>query len=143
MVMTMWDGKPATFKSVWLTNLKLFATQMNGYTEWLNLTMGVDNTLSAQGDFTLPDGFGRDRRNVIVDQLKVVKAYLGDVDDVLNNAALDYYDDQGNRIAFHLSWTIEKPPLTNDAKYYNTIFKKLDDALSLMENLKQSQADEG
>lgn len=143
MVMTMWDGKPATFQSVWLNNLKAFATQMNGYTEWLNLTMGVDNTLSAQGDFTLPDGFGRDRRNAIVDQLKIIKAYLGDVDDVLNGAALDYYDDQGNRIAFHLSWTIEKPPLTNDAKYYNTIFKKLDDALSLMQNLKQSQADEG
>lgn len=141
MVMQLWDGKPSTFKPVWLANLRTFAQSMNDYTSWLNNTMGLDNSLSVSFNGTLPDGFGRDRRIAIQEQLKMLLHYLGDVDDFLNDSALDHYDDQGNRLPFHLAWSFDSPPLTNGKEYYNEIYKKLDAAISTMNSIKQTNDD--
>lgn len=142
MVMQLWDGKPSTFKPVWLDNLSAFAQSMNGYTSWISNTMGLDNSLSVSFDETLPDGFGRDRRIAIQEQLKMLLHYLGDVDDFLNDSALDHYDSQGNRLPFHLAWSFDSPPLTNDKEYYNEIYRKLDVAISTMDNIKETNNDE-
>lgn len=141
MVMQLWDGRPSTFKPVWLANLSTFAKSMNGYTAWLNDTMGFDNSLSVSFSQTLPDGFGRDRRTAIQDQLTLMLHYLGDVDNFLNDSALDHYDDEGNRLPFRLAWSFDSPPLTNDKAYYNEIYKKLDAAISTMDSIKQTNDD--
>ena len=141
MVMQLWDGKPSTFKPVWLANLSAFAQSMNDYTSWLSNTMGLDNSLSVSFSSTLPDGFGRDRRIAIQEQLKTLLHYLDDVDDFLNDSALDHYDDQGNRLPFHLAWPFDSPPLTNGKEYYNEIYKKLDAAISTMNSIKQTNDD--
>lgn len=136
MVMTMWDGKPGTFKQVWLGNLRQFILATNDFASWLNDDIGLFNDYSLKIDLALPDGFGRDRRLKILDQIKEIRAFLTDIEKMLNDSSYQEYDDDGRAVPYRLVVDAMKVPLTNDAKNYNALFKELDRDLTTMNSFK-------
>lgn len=141
MSIRMWDGKPHTFKPVWLDNLTEFQKAINGYMEWMNGDIGLYNSLSLKIDLTLPDYFGRNRRIKIQDQMKVIRSFLIDVERMMNDSSYQEYDDEtGKAIPYHLSVQALDVPLTNDAKNYNALFKELERNLDLLNKFRDDNA---
>lgn len=140
MPMQLWDGKPHTFKSVWLGNLTEFEKAINGYMEWMNGDIGLYNSLSLNIDLTLPDYFGRERRIKIQDQMKVIRSFLSDVEKMMNDSSYQEYDETGKAIPYQLSVQALDVPLTNDAKNYNALFKELEHDLGLLNKFRDDNA---
>lgn len=138
--MQLWDGKPHTFKSVWLGNLTEFEKAINGYMEWMNGDIGLYNSLSLNIDLTLPDYFGRERRIKIQDQMKVIRSFLSDVEKMMNDSSYQEYDETGKAIPYQLSVQALDVPLTNDAKNYNALFKELEHDLGLLNKFRDDNA---
>lgn len=141
MVMQMWDGLPHTFKKAWLGNLAEFEKAINGYMDWMNGDIGLYNSLSLNIDLTLPDYFGRDRRIKIQDQMKSIRAFLIDVERMLNDSSYQDYDDEtGRAVPYQLAIKALNVPLTNDAKNYNALFQELERDLSVLSEFKDANA---
>lgn len=138
MVMQMWDGLPHTFKQVWLGNLTEFQKAINGYMEWMNSDIGLFNDYELNLDLTLPDGFGRNRRLKIMDQMKVIRKFLLGVEKMLNESSYQEYDDDGNAVPYRLAVEIFNVPLTNDAKNYNALFKELERDINLLSEFRDA-----
>ncbi len=138
MVMQMWDGLPHTFKQVWLGNLTEFQKAINGYMEWMNSDIGLFNDYDLNLDLTLPDGFGRNRRLKIMDQMKVIRKFLLGVEKMLNESSYQEYDDDGNAMPYKLAVEIFNVPLTNDAKNYNALFKELERDINLLSEFRDA-----
>lgn len=138
MQMQIWDGKPHTFKNTWLNNLKVFQAAMNGYMEWMNSDIGLFNDYELNLDLTLPDGFGRNRRLKIMDQMKVIRKFLLGVEKMLNESSYQEYDDDGNAVPYRLAVEIFNVPLTNDAKNYNALFKELERDINLLSEFRDA-----
>lgn len=138
MVMQMWDGLPHTFKQVWLGNLTEFQKAINGYMEWMNSDIGLFNDYELNLDLTLPDGFGRNRRLKIMDQMKVIRKFLLGVEKMLNESSYQEYDDDGNAVPYKLAVEIFNVPLTNDAKNYNALFKELERDINLLSEFRDA-----
>ena len=136
--MQMWDGLPHTFKQVWLGNLTEFQKAINGYMEWMNSDIGLFNDYDLNLDLTLPDGFGRNRRLKIMDQMKVIRKFLLGVEKMLNESSYQEYDDDGNAIPYKLAVEIFNVPLTNDAKNYNALFKELERDINLLSEFRDA-----
>lgn len=136
--MQIWDGKPHTFKNTWLNNLKIFQAAINGYMEWMNSDIGLFNDYELNLDLTLPDGFGRNRRLKIMDQIKVIRKFLLGVEKMLNESSYQEYDDDGNAVPYKLAVEIFNVPLTNDAKNYNALFKKLERDINLLSEFRDA-----
>ena len=136
--MQIWDGKPHTFKNTWLNNLKVFQAAMNGYMEWMNSDIGLFNDYELNLDLTLPDGFGRNRRLKIMDQMKVIRKFLLGVEKMLNESSYQEYDDDGNAVPYRLAVEIFNVPLTNDAKNYNALFKELERDINLLSEFRDA-----
>lgn len=138
MQMQIWDGKPHTFKNTWLNNLKIFQEAINGYMEWMNSDIGLFNDYELNLDLTLPDGFGRNRRLKIIDQMKVIRKFLLGVEKMLNESSYQEYDDDGNAVPYKLAVEIFNVPLTNDAKNYNALFKELERDINLLSEFRDA-----
>lgn len=138
MQMQIWDGKPHTFKNTWLNNLKVFQAAINGYMEWMNSDIGLFNDYELNLDLTLPDGFGRNRRLKIIDQMKVIRKFLLGVEKMLNESSYQEYDDDGNAVPYRLAVEIFNVPLTNDAKNYNALFKELERDINLLSEFRDA-----
>ena len=138
MQMQIWDGKPHTFKNTWLNNLKIFQEAINGYMEWMNSDIGLFNDYELNLDLTLPDGFGRNRRLKIMDQMKVIRKFLLGVEKMLNKSSYQEYDDDGNAVPYKLAVEIFNVPLTNDAKNYNALFKELERDINLLSEFRDA-----
>ncbi len=138
MQMQIWDGKPHTFKNTWLNNLKVFQAAINGYMEWMNSDIGLFNDYELNLDLTLPDGFGRNRRLKIMDQMKVIRKFLLGVEKMLNESSYQEYDDDGNAVPYRLAVEIFNVPLTNDAKNYNALFKELERDINLLSEFRDA-----
>lgn len=138
MVMQMWDGLPHTFKQVWLGNLTEFQKAINGYMEWMNSDIGLFNDYELNLDLTLPDGFGRNRRLKIMDQMKVIRKFLLGVEKMLNESSYQEYDDDGNAVPYRLAVEIFNVPLTNDAKNYNALFEELERDINLLSEFRDA-----
>lgn len=138
MQMQIWDGKPHTFKNTWLNNLKVFQAAINGYMEWMNSDIGLFNDYELNLDLTLPDGFGRNRRLKIMDQMKVIRKFLLGVEKMLNESSYQEYDDDGNAVPYKLAIEIFNVPLTNDAKNYNALFKELERNINLLSEFRDA-----
>ena len=138
MVMQTWDGLPHTFKQVWLGNLTEFQKAINGYMEWMNSDIGLFNDYDLNLDLTLPDGFGRNRRLKIMDQMKVIRKFLLGVEKMLNESSYQEYDDDGNAMPYKLAVEIFNVPLTNDAKNYNALFKELERDINLLSEFRDA-----
>ena len=138
MQMQIWDGKPPTFKNTWLNNLKVFQAAINGYMEWMNSDIGLFNDYELNLDLTLPDGFGRNRRLKIMDQMKVIRKFLLGVEKMLNESSYQEYDDDGNAVPYKLAVEIFNVPLTNDAKNYNALFKELERDINLLSEFRDA-----
>lgn len=138
MQMQIWDGKPHTFKNTWLNNLKVFQAAINGYMEWMNSDIGLFNDYELNLDLTLPDGFGRNRRLKIMDQMKVIRKFLLGVEKMLNESSYQEYDDDGNAVPYKLAVEIFNVPLTNDAKNYNALFKELERDINLLSEFRDA-----
>lgn len=138
MQMQIWDGKPHTFKNTWLNNLKVFQVAINGYMEWMNSDIGLFNDYELNLDLTLPDGFGRNRRLKIMDQMKVIRKFLLGVEKMLNESSYQEYDDDGNAVPYRLAVEIFNVPLTNDAKNYNALFKELERDINLLSEFRDA-----
>ncbi|HJA23126.1 MAG TPA: hypothetical protein H9958_02755 [Candidatus Limosilactobacillus intestinavium] len=138
MQMQIWDGKPHTFKNTWLNNLKIFQEAINGYMEWMNSDIGLFNDYELNLDLTLPDGFGRNRRLKIMDQMKVIRKFLLGVEKMLNESSYQEYDDDGNAVPYKLAVEIFNVPLTNDAKNYNALFKELERDINLLSEFRDA-----
>lgn len=138
MQMQIWDGKPHTFKNTWLNNLKVFQAAINGYMEWMNSDIGLFNDYELNLDLTLPDGFGRNRRLKIMDQMKVIRKFLLSVEKMLNESSYQEYDDDGNAVPYRLAVEIFNVPLTNDAKNYNALFKELERDINLLSEFRDA-----
>lgn len=138
MQMQIWDGKPHTFKNTWLNNLKVFQAAINGYMEWMNSDIGLFNDYELNLDLTLPDGFGRNRRLKIMDQMKVIRKFLLGVEKMLNESSYQEYDDDGNAVPYRLAVKIFNVPLTNDAKNYNALFKELERDINLLSEFRDA-----
>lgn len=138
MQMQIWDGKPHTFKNTWLNNLKIFQSAINGYMEWMNSDIGLFNDYELNLDLTLPDGFGRNRRLKIMDQMKVIRKFLLGVEKMLNESSYQEYDDDGNAVPYRLAVEIFNVPLTNDAKNYNALFKELERDINLLSEFRDA-----
>ena len=138
MQMQIWDGKPHTFKNTWLNNLKIFQSAINGYMEWMNSDIGLFNDYELNLDLTLPDGFGRNRRLKIMDQIKVIRKFLLGVEKMLNESSYQEYDDDGNAVPYRLAVEIFNVPLTNDAKNYNALFKELERDINLLSEFRDA-----
>ena len=138
MQMQIWDGKPHTFKNTWLNNLKIFQEAINGYMEWMNSDIGLFNDYELNLDLTLPDGFGRNRRLKIMDQMKVIRKFLLGVEKMLNESSYQEYDDDGNAVPYRLAVEIFNVPLTNDAKNYNALFKELERDINLLSEFRDA-----
>lgn len=136
--MQIWDGKPHTFKNTWLNNLKVFQVAINGYMEWMNSDIGLFNDYELNLDLTLPDGFGRNRRLKIMDQMKVIRKFLLGVEKMLNESSYQEYDDDGNAVPYRLAVEIFNVPLTNDAKNYNALFKELERDINLLSEFRDA-----
>ena len=136
--MQIWDGKPHTFKNTWLNNLKIFQSAINGYMEWMNSDIGLFNDYELNLDLTLPDGFGRNRRLKIMDQMKVIRKFLLGVEKMLNESSYQEYDDDGNAVPYRLAVEIFNVPLTNDAKNYNALFKELERDINLLSEFRDA-----
>lgn len=136
--MQIWDGKPHTFKNTWLNNLKVFQAAINGYMEWMNSDIGLFNDYELKLDLTLPDGFGRNRRLKIMDQMKVIRKFLLGVEKMLNESSYQEYDDDGNAMPYKLAVEIFNVPLTNDAKNYNALFKELERDINLLSEFRDA-----
>lgn len=136
--MQIWDGKPHTFKNTWLNNLKVFQAAINGYMEWMNSDIGLFNDYELNLDLTLPDGFGRNRRLKIMDQMKVIRKFLLGVEKMLNESSYQEYDDDGNAVPYRLAVEIFNVPLTNDAKNYNALFKELERDINLLSEFRDA-----
>lgn len=138
MQMQIWDGKRHTFKNTWLNNLKIFQSAINGYMEWMNSDIGLFNDYELNLDLTLPDGFGRNRRLKIMDQMKVIRKFLLGVEKMLNESSYQEYDDDGNAVPYRLAVEIFNVPLTNDAKNYNALFKELERDINLLSEFRDA-----
>lgn len=138
MQMQIWDGKPHTFKNTWLNNLKIFQAAINGYMEWMNSDIGLFNDYELNLDLTLPDGFGRNRRLKIMDQIKAIRKFLLGVEKMLNESSYQEYDDDGNAVPYKLAVEIFNVPLTNDAKNYNALFKELERDINLLSEFRDA-----
>lgn len=138
MQMQIWDGKPHTFKNTWINNLKVFQAAINGYMEWMNSDIGLFNDYELNLDLTLPDGFGRNRRLKIMDQMKVIRKFLLGVEKMLNESSYQEYDDDGNAVPYRLAVEILNVPLTNDAKNYNALFKELERDINLLSEFRDA-----
>lgn len=138
MQMQIWDGKPHTFKNTWLNNLKIFQEAINGYMEWMNSDIGLFNDYELNLDLTLPDGFGRNRRLKIMDQMKVIRKFLLGVEKMLNESSYQEYDDDGNAMPYKLAVEIFNVPLTNGAKNYNALFKELERDINLLSEFRDA-----
>lgn len=138
MQMQIWDGKPHTFKNTWLNNLKIFQAAINGYMEWMNSDIGLFNDYELNLDLTLPNGFGRNRRLKIMDQMKVIRKFLLGVEKMLNESSYQEYDDDGNAVPYRLAVEIFNVPLTNDAKNYNALFKELERDINLLSEFRDA-----
>lgn len=138
MQMQIWDGKPHTFKNTWINNLKVFQAAINGYMEWMNSDIGLFNDYELNLDLTLPDGFGRNRRLKIMDQMKVIRKFLLGVEKMLNESSYQEYDDDGNAVPYRLAVEIFNVPLTNDAKNYNALFKELERDINLLSEFRDA-----
>ena len=138
MQIQIWDGKPHTFKNTWLNNLKVFQAAINGYMEWMNSDIGLFNDYELNLDLTLPDGFGRNRRLKIMDQMKVIRKFLLGVEKMLNESSYQEYDDDGNAVPYRLAVEIFNVPLTNDAKNYNALFKELERDINLLSEFRDA-----
>ena len=138
MQMQIWDGKPHTFKNTWLNNLKIFQEAINGYMEWMNSDIGLFNDYELNLDLTLPDGFGRNRRLKIMDQMKVIRKFLLGVEKMLNESSYQEYDDDGNAMPYKLAVEIFNVPLTNGAKNYNALFKQLERDINLLSEFRDA-----
>ena len=136
--MQIWDGKPRTFKNTWLNNLKIFQAAINGYMEWMNSDIGLFNDYELNLDLTLPDGFGRNRRLKIMDQIKAIRKFLLGVEKMLNESSYQEYDDDGNAVPYKLAVEIFNVPLTNDAKNYNALFKELERDINLLSEFRDA-----
>lgn len=136
--MQIWDGKRHTFKNTWLNNLKIFQSAINGYMEWMNSDIGLFNDYELNLDLTLPDGFGRNRRLKIMDQMKVIRKFLLGVEKMLNESSYQEYDDDGNAVPYRLAVEIFNVPLTNDAKNYNALFKELERDINLLSEFRDA-----
>ena len=136
--MQTWDGLPHTFKQVWLGNLTEFQKAINGYMEWMNSDIGLFNDYDLNLDLTLPDGFGRNRRLKIMDQMKVIRKFLLGVEKMLNESSYQEYDDDGNAMPYKLAVEIFNVPLTNDAKNYNALFKELERDINLLSEFRDA-----
>lgn len=136
--MQIWDGKPHTFKNTWLNNLKIFQAAINGYMEWMNSDIGLFNDYELNLDLTLPDGFGRNRRLKIMDQIKAIRKFLLGVEKMLNESSYQEYDDDGNAVPYKLAVEIFNVPLTNDAKNYNALFKELERDINLLSEFRDA-----
>lgn len=138
VTLTKWDGRPGTFKDVWLGNLKAFANSVNSYMAWMNDDIGLFNGLALNLDLTLPAYFGRERRLKIQAQMKQLRLFLVDVEKMLNESSYQEYDDDGNAIPYQLAIQALTVPLTNDAKNYNALFDELNKSLAVLGEFKNS-----